>query len=302
MNLLTWRPARWYPDLLRKLLATAGVLLLAPLCRAESPFFVTYTTQMEEPGDLEINARNVTGDPKAANGFIATALEFEYGITPWWTSELYLDGQSTRNESTIYTGFRLESRFQVLPRQHWINPVLYVEFEDLNGADKTLLEIVGNDGVEDLATPNDEGRAEREREIETKLILTSYAKGWTIAENFIAVKNVTNEPWEFGYAVGVSRPFSLSARPGNCSFCPEKFQAGVEVYGGLGTAAGFGLRDTSHYIGPTLSWGPERGPSFKISPNFGLTDTSAGFLFRFGVSYEVEQFGRAIQNLFGGGH
>src|SRR2546425_7253727 len=43
---------------------------------------------------------------------MATALEFEYGVTAWWTSELYLDGQSTRNESTFFTGYRWENRFR----------------------------------------------------------------------------------------------------------------------------------------------------------------------------------------------
>ena len=41
-------------------------------------------------------------------------------------------------------------------REHRINPVLYVEFENISGADKALLEVVGHDGQADLAGPNDE--------------------------------------------------------------------------------------------------------------------------------------------------
>jgi len=78
--------------------------------------------------------------PKAGNPFVATALEFEYGVKAWWTTELYLDGQATAGESTVFTGFRLENRIRPLLREHWINPVLYFEFEDINGADKALLE------------------------------------------------------------------------------------------------------------------------------------------------------------------
>ena len=279
-----------------------GTLFLLPPCRADSPFFVTYTHQMEEPRNLEINTKNMTGNPEAGNRFAATAVEFEYGVKAWWTTELYLDGQSTWSESNVYTGFRLENRFRVLPREHWINPVLYVEFENINGADKTLLEVVGHDGVEALIEPNSETRQEKKREIETKLILGSYYKGWTIAENFIVEKNLSNEPWEFGYAVGVSRPLGLAARPDRCVLCPENFQVGVEMYGGLGTTADFGLRGTSHYIGPTLAWNFGNGATFRISPNFGITDTSARYLLRFGVSYEIEQFGRAVQTFFRGGH
>lgn len=281
-----------------------GVLLLAAsmaVMAGEGPFFVTYTHQMEEPGNLEFATTNTTGAPDGANRFLGTAAEFEYGLKGWWTTELYLDGSSTAHESTVFTGFRIENRFRILPREHWINPVLYVEFENINGADRTLLEVVGHDGAEDLTTPVNEGRQEREREIEAKLILGSYVKGWTIAENFIAEKNLAaGEPYEFGYAVGVSRPLALAASPRPCNVCRENFQAGVELYGGLGTHSDFGLRDTSHYVGPTLSWTLMNGTQFRIGPAFGVTGASAPFLLRFGVSYEIAQIGRTARRMFAG--
>ena len=254
---------------------------------------------MEEPGNLELSAKAVTGAPDSGNTFLGAAVEFEYGIKGWWTTEVYLDGQSTGNESTIFTGYRWENRFHVLAHEHWINPVLYVEFEDINGADKALLEVVGHDGAPDLVVPNADARQEKQREIETKLILSSYAKGWTIAENFIAEKNLSGEPCEFGYAVGVSRPVALAARPTPCNFCPENLQLGVEAYGGLGTVEGVGFRDTSHYIAPTAAWNTASGAEFRISPGFGLTGASARFLFRFGITYEFAQVGRAIRQRFG---
>jgi hypothetical protein len=152
----------------------------------------------------------------------------------------------------------------------------------------------------DLAAPNREARHEKKRELEAKLILGSYYKGWTIAENFIAEKDVKHAPYEFGYAVGISRPLALDARRVRCNFCPENFQLGVEMYGGLGTHWDFGLHETSHFVAPSLAWALANGTTFKISPSFGITGTSAGFLFRFGVSYE-SQFGRAMHNLFRGG-
>ena len=277
----------------RPAVALMGVLLFPPFSQAvEGPFFITYTHQMEEPGNLEIATKNVAGKPGDGNRFLATATEFEYGMKGWWTTEVYLDGQATGRESAIFTGYRWEHRFRLLPREHWINPVVYVEFENINGADKGLLEVVGHDGKEDIATPNAEARLEKKREIEAKLILSSHFKGWTIAENFIAEKNIRHEPYEFGYAAGVSRPLALAARPERCNLCPENFQVGVELYGGLGTHADFGLHETSHYIAPTVAWTLANGVMFKVSPGFGLTDNSAGFLMRFGVSFEIAQFGR----------
>jgi hypothetical protein len=276
-----------------------GVLVVRSRARAaEGPFFVTYTHQMEEPGNLEVTTKNVTGKPADGNRFLGSVLELEYGMNGWWTSELYLDGQSTAQDSALFTGYRWENRFRLLLREHWINPVLYFEFENINGADKTLLEVVGHDGEDDLTEPNPEARAEKKREIEAKLILGSYVKGWTIAENFIAEKNLAHEPYEFGYAAGVSRPLALAARPERCFLCPENFQVGAETYGGMGTHADFGLSETSHYLAPTVAWTLPGGPALTVSPGFGLTDTSAGFLFRFGVSYEIPQFGRAFRRAF----
>ncbi len=123
----------------------------------------------------------------------------------------------------------------------------------------------------------------------------------TALHNFIAEKNISHAPFEFGCSAGVSRPFALSARPERCNLCPENFQAGVEIYGGLGDHTGFGFRETSHYVAPTLAWTLAGGATVKISPSFGVTETSAGFLLRFGVSYEIAQFGRMVLNLFRGG-
>ena len=47
--------------------------------------------------------------------------------------------------------------------------------------------------------------------------------------------------------------------------------------------------DTSHYLGPVVTFNIPRGPSVRFSPNFGLNDNSNGFLFRFMISYEIEQ-------------
>ena len=223
--------------------------------------------------------------------------EFEYGVKGWWTTEFYLDGQTTANQSTIFTGYRWENRFRLLMHEHKINPVLYVEYEDVNGADKSLLEVVGFDSQYDGLEPNKESSKEREREIETRLILSSNLNGWNISENFIAVKNLAGEPWEFGYSVGFSRPLALLASANECVFCRENFQAGVEFYGGLGTANKFTLHNTSQYIAPVLAW-QIHDTTVKISPTVGLTSASYRVMLRFGVSYEFPGFGRRVANMF----
>jgi len=259
----------------------------------EMPYFITYTHHMEEPGSLEIAVNPVIGVPKGgARHFTASSLELEYGVKGWWTSELYLDSQKTGRDSALYTGWRLENRFRLLMKEHAVNPVLYVEYEDITGADRILKEVVGFDTFEDLLEPADEARHEKKREVEAKLILSSNRKGWNIAGNVIAEKNLSGEPVEFGYAAAVSRPLALAASPDPCSLCPENFSVGVEMYGGLGEWRQVKLAGTSHYIAPAIAWNLPNGVTFKFSPSFGVNSNSNRALVRFGVSYEISLLSR----------
>jgi len=157
----------------------------------------------------------------------------------------------------LFTGVRFETRYRPFRETRKINPVLYLEYEHLNGADKTLKEIVGFDNKEDLAEPNNETRHEHEREIEPKLILSSDFGGWNLAENFIGAKDLNGGAWDFGYAAGVSRSLTTSRR----------VASGVEVYGGLGTWHKFTFRGTSQYIAPVLIWTLPSETTLHFSPN-----------------------------------
>jgi hypothetical protein len=268
------------------------------LYATERPYFIVYSHSLEEPGDLELAWSPLLGFPKAADDFVSSTFELEYGLKGWWTTEFYLDSQTTHGQSTLFTGYRWENRFRPLMREHWINPVLYFEFESLNGADKTMREVVGFDSAADKAFSNDELRMEHEHEMETKLILSSYFKGWNLSENILAVKNLSNEPWEFGYALGAGRPLALAASPRPCNLCAENLNLGIELYGGLGDRYNFGLSGTSHYLAPTLTWSLPNGIGLQVSPTFGLTSSSYPFLLRFGLSYELHGFGSSVRNLF----
>src|ERR1700746_900245 len=102
--------------------------LYCPLQAQENPYFVTYDHNLEEPGNLEIEYFSTFGTQRGGNDFHAFWTEFEHGVTAWWTTELYLDAQTTFKDSTIFTGVKWENRFRPLKREHFINPVLYVEF------------------------------------------------------------------------------------------------------------------------------------------------------------------------------
>ena len=280
----------------------AGILALPSHLQAqESPYIVTYDHYLEEPGSLEVEYFSTLGTQRAGNNFHAFWLEFEYGATAWWTTELYLDGQTTFNDSTVFTGFRLENRFRLLKQEHFINPVLYIEYEQKNGADKLLKEVEGHDVESDYAPRNASLRSEHAHEIEIKLLLSKTTHGWNFALNPLAGKNLLpSHPWEFGYAVGASHPLALKASAQKCSFCRENFTAGVEMYGGLGDTVSPGLHTTSHYLAPAVAWNLPSGWTLRASPGFGLNDNSHQFLMRWGVSREFSGFGEALGKLFGG--
>jgi hypothetical protein len=283
------------------LLSFACLALVSPAAvRAqENPYFVAYDHYLEEPGNLEIEYFSVFGTQRGGNDFHAFWGEFEYGATAWWTTELYLAAQTTFNDSTLFTGVRWENRLRPLVREHFINPILYLEYEHKSGADKILKEGEGHDVESDFLTPNAVARKEHINEMEFKLILSSTFKGWNFTENTLAAKNLSNAPWEFGYALAAGRPLALKASATRCSLCPQNFVAGAEMYGGLGDRHSFGLHETSHYLAPVLGWNLPSGWGLRISPGFGLNDNSHRFLLRWGVTREITGFGSMVSHLRG---
>jgi len=269
----------------------------------ESPYIVTYDHHLEEPGNLEIETYTTLGIPRSNQSFYAAPwMEIEYGVTGRWTSEFYLEGQGTAGDSAVFTGWRWENRFRPLKREHWINPVLYLEYENTSEASRIQKEIVG--GAPDVESPNSDLQSTKNHELEGKLILSSTVHDWNIAGNFITEKNLSRgEGFEFGYAFGFSRPLATLASGTPCRFCRENFIAGVEFYGGLGsTEDGVGVRDTAHYVAPVLSWQVSENASIHFSPGIALTGQGSPVLIRFGYSYEVRGFGSKLSQWLGGKH
>ena len=282
------------------LLVVAFILVPAMSCAQEKlnrPYFVTYDHYLEERDSLEIATAPVLGRDDAINSFWGGWTEFEYGVRQWWTTTLYLDWQHTRHEKSAFTGLRFENRLRLFREEHRINPVIYIEYEHLDEADKTIKEVVGFDGTAQLSEPLSETRKEHKREIETRLILSSQIGQWNIAQNFIGEKGLTGGQWEFGYAVGFWRPLA-PATGRRCAFCAESFAAGAEFYGGSGDWSNFTLTGTSHYAAPVIAWTLPSETTIRVSPGWGLTSDSVQTLFRIGVSQELDNVSHWIGKAF----
>ena len=199
-------------------------------------------------------------------------MELEYGTRAWWTTELYLDGQATGSDSTVFTGWRLENRIRPLMRDHAVNPVFYVEYENTSGADKTILEFVGHDGqsgsgaAQRHTTPRPSARGGAEADS----LLQSSRTG--TSARTLSPKRISVTPR--GSSATRSEPLARCAAPASgreCTFCAEKFIAGAEAYGGLGDTFALTMRDTSHYFAPLIGWQLPKGARLSFSPGFGLT-------------------------------
>jgi hypothetical protein len=147
-------------------LVLCSVLFAHPTLAQENPYIVAYDHYTEEPGNLEVEYFSTFGTQPGGNDFHAFWVELEYGATAWWTTEFYLDGQTTFHDSTLFTGYRWENRFRPLKHEHFINPVIYIEYENISGADKILKEIEGHDGKADTEDPNAVARQEHKKELE----------------------------------------------------------------------------------------------------------------------------------------
>lgn len=145
----------------------------------ESPYIVTYNHYLEEPGNLEVEYFSTFGTHRGGNDFAAYWIEFEYGVEAWWTTEFYLDGQTAFGDSTIFTGFRWENRINPLRREQFVNPVFYLEYEQINEADKIIKEVEGHDIEFDHALSNALARQTLDHELEFKLLLSKPSKGGT---------------------------------------------------------------------------------------------------------------------------
>jgi hypothetical protein len=76
--LLEFQYMRLHPIAQRYLFVLGAILTLGTILHAqEKPYFVTYSTDLEEPGNLEIALKGLTASPKDANPFVSLTIELE---------------------------------------------------------------------------------------------------------------------------------------------------------------------------------------------------------------------------------
>ena len=155
--------------------------------------FVLYDHHTDAKGETEINvfsdfSNAVSGDPRYA----AQLFEIERALTDRWEIAVYLEGDKITGEDYDFAGWRLESRYRLFEYGTLLNPVLYVEYENLKTDHKYLLEVTGR-------TDTPEGPETTKHEIESKLILgQDLTNKLDVAFNWINEANVDTGRWQFG--------------------------------------------------------------------------------------------------------
>jgi hypothetical protein len=137
--------------LARSILALmVGCLFVRHASAGNEANFVLYDHHTDEKGETEVN---VFGDFSNAVGdeprYSAQLFEIERALTDRWEAALYLEGDKTKDEDYQFGGLRLESRYRLFDYGVFLNPVLYVEYENLNPEHKYLLDVTGRTDMPD---------------------------------------------------------------------------------------------------------------------------------------------------------
>jgi hypothetical protein len=285
--------------LARRILALmVGCLFVRHASAGNEANFVLYDHHTDEKGETEVN---VFGDFSNAVGdeprYSAQLFEIERALTDRWEAALYLEGDKIKDEDYQFGGLRLESRYRLFDYGVFLNPVLYVEYENLNPEHKYLLDVTGRTDMPD-------GPEKWEHEIESKLIVGhDITNKFDVAFNWINESNLDTGRWEFGYALGFN--YALvgeanqeaeeheahgHARKGS-GWEIKEVKLGGELYGGLGDST-LGLtldpNVTQQYAGLNLKTEWANGLHLMVGGTAGLTKESEGGLLRLMLGYEFE--------------
>jgi len=188
-------------------IATCALLAAAGAAHAGSDgLFTTYGSEVDR-GEVEVMLMNDFTRPSSIRrqrdgfgSYLSHMLEVEYGVS----EQLALEGmvesfEDLASKERAFTGFRLEARYRLFRRHVPLNPMLYVEYEDLDARTRYKMEVSG--WVDAPYTrPEEEGG--RERIVESRLVLAEKAGPVSLAANAIFETDLHGGDTAFGYSLG----------------------------------------------------------------------------------------------------
>ncbi len=235
--------------------------------------FVLYNHHMPTAGETELMLMSDLAQEADGTRYTAQMVEVELGITDRLATEFMFEGQATVGQQSYrFTGFRWEGRYRLFEDEALLNPVIYLEYEDLSVQTKYVMEMSGR--ADAVATAK---ARPRERVLESRLILSQDLNPrLNIAFNWLNESDLDSGITAFGYAAGVNYRVN------------DTLLFGLEMFGGVGDSnKGFTMNGaiTQHYLGPNfrISLSPEW--DIKLGGAIGLTNVSQD-IFRLALSRE----------------
>lgn len=266
--------------------------LLAPFSPASAGSganFVVYNHHLADQGEKEVKLYSDFSDAgPAGSDYFAQLVELEYGVTDRWTAALYFEGVKSSGEDYEFGGWRFENRVQLFKGSVFLNPVLYVEYEQLEPDHRYKRSVKGRveagEGDKEEAT---------EHELETKLLLgQDVTDRLDVAFNWINEVNLDSGKWEFGYAAGLNYVlFETEASTAAGGWSIKEVKLGAELFGGLGDSQEgltVSASETEQYAGINLKGEFSNGIEVGIGGAFGLTDHSENAILRTFIGYEFD--------------
>jgi hypothetical protein len=218
-----------------------------------------------------------------------------------WMTEWFEDVGTGHSK---FTGFRYEARYRLFKKEIPLNPMLYVEYEDLDPRTRYKMEVSGwvkppyedsEDDSRETTHPENE-EVNRERIIETRVILSQdFIEHWNVAFNWINETDTSDGVTAFGYTTGVSYKFHTHheehEEQSHFSSHHRPFfsiaSVALELTGALGDTKDFGLEPSrqEHYVQPSVMIHMGEHVMFNLGFGIGLTRSSDN-LARFNVGIE----------------
>ena len=202
-----------HPTAVFSTLAALGLLIGAPDAKAGNDvYFVAYNHHIDK-GEVELMVMNDYTNPAVfrreddgQRGYFSQMIELEYGVTEQWATEFMIESFAEPGTGqSRFTGFRWENRYRLFRREVPLNPMVYVEYEDLDPLTRYKMETSGW-----IRPPYREtgAKPDRERILETRIVLSQDIGRLNLAFNWINETDLNSGVTDFGYAMGARYDFN----------------------------------------------------------------------------------------------
>ena len=265
-------------------------------------WFTTYNSEIEK-GEIELMLMTDITAPsrfrREDDGFgtyMSHMVELEYSPFHQFATEFMIEWfEDFETSDAKFTGFRWESRYRIFKKEVPLNPMLYLEYEDLDPATRYKMEV---SGWIDPPYAETGGEPDRERILETRLVLSQDFGPVNVAFNWINETDLENGHTPFGYSLGAMwmlhhheehehEKTKSSEEKEEEEEHGEGVGLGLELYGALGDTKSFGLTPSrqEHYVGPIFMYHLNDHWMFHTQLAVGLSKASDN-LFRMNFGYE----------------